>query len=853
MHTTRRRAARHWAIATALTVASVLASVTTSASTPPVGTPSDGGRVARHLDTGTIAFVGTAAGAPIETNAAPATPAADVARTFLQQRAGGFGLASPGSALTGRGTAPAPGGGTVVRLGQTYAGIPVLGGEFTVNLDRGHDITAVLGEASPIRAAETTPAVAAATARANAVAQVARETRRPAADLAASAPRLMFFDPRLLGAPGPFQHARLSWVLEVSAAGPVTDLAHLVVVDAARGSVVLSFETIADARDRIVCDAGNTPAQVPCASPVWTETSHPPGVDPDVPTAFAFAGDTYDFYASRFGRDSLDGAGLRLTSTVDFCPPLAPADCPFANAFWDGAQMVYGDGFARADDVVGHELTHGVTDFSSSLFYYMQSGAINEAMSDIFGELIDLTNTGGTDTAPVRWLVGEDLPAPIGVIRDMEDPPAFGQPDRMLSPLYDADPSESDNGGVHTNSGVANKAASLLTDGGVFNGQTVAALGITKVARLFHTVNTTMLVSGSDYADLGRALRQACTNLAAGGVDGFTAADCGGVDRAVVATEMDQDPATAPTSLVAPCPAGVPQFVLADDLESVSGQLVPSAIVGANGWFYPQNPNSAPGFDATYATSGTTNAWGDDGNSVSDSALRMATAVAIPPNAFLSFNHAFGFEDDAGGAYDGGVVEYSTGGPGGPWIDAGPLFAGAGGYTGTIFSGLGNPLAGRPGFVRESNGYGSSRADLSSLAGQSVMFRWRIGTDGLFGDAGWFLDDIRINQCVAPPATAPPPPAPPAPPADSRAPQTRITKGPPPATRASRARFTFVADEPGATFGCRLDRRTWRSCDSPQRYRVRPGRHTFRVRAVDAARNVDASPAVRRWRVRPGG
>ena len=72
--------------------------------------------------------------------------------------------------------------------------------------------------------------------------------------------------------------------------------------------------------------------------------------------------------------------------------------------------MVYGDGFAAADDVVGHELTHGVTDFSSHLFYYQQSGAINESMSDVFGEFIDLTNAPAPTRAAVRWKLGEDVP-----------------------------------------------------------------------------------------------------------------------------------------------------------------------------------------------------------------------------------------------------------------------------------------------------------------------------------------------------------------------------------------------------------------------------------------------------------
>ena len=163
--------------------------------------------------------------------------------------------------------------------------------------------------------------------------------------------------------------------------------------------------------------------------------------------------------------------------------------------------MLYGDGFASADDVVGHELTHGVTQFESNLLYYYQSGAINESLSDVFGEFVDLTNGVGNDTAGVRWLLGEDLS--IGAIRNMANPPAFGDPDRMTSSLYTG--TTSDNGGVHTNSGVNNKAASLMVDGGTFNGHTVTALGIDKVARFYYKAQVDLLTSGSDYSDLGNA------------------------------------------------------------------------------------------------------------------------------------------------------------------------------------------------------------------------------------------------------------------------------------------------------------------------------------------------------------
>ncbi len=159
---------------------------------------------------------------------------------------------------------------------------------------------------------------------------------------------------------------------------------------------------------------------------------------------------------------------MKLISTADYCDPAAT--CPYANAFWNGTQMAYGDGFAQADDVVGHELTHGVTDHESRLFYYYQSGAINESLSDVWGEFVDLSNTTGTDTATTRWQMGEDVPG-FGAIRDMEDPTLFGDPDRMRSPNYYG--GEDDGGGVHYNSGVNNKAAFLMTDGGSFNGRTV--------------------------------------------------------------------------------------------------------------------------------------------------------------------------------------------------------------------------------------------------------------------------------------------------------------------------------------------------------------------------------------------
>ncbi len=183
-----------------------------------------------------------------------------------------------------------------------------------------------------------------------------------------------------------------------------------------------------------------------------------------------------------------------------------------------------------ADDIVAHEITHGVTQYESNLIYLNQSGAINESFSDIWGEFVDLTNGKGTDTSEVRWKCGEDITG-LGAIRDLKDPTVFKHPDRITSSFYYC--GLWDNGGVHYNSGVGNKAAYLMTDGDTFNGYTVKGLGYAKVADLFYEVQTNLLTSSASYADLYDALILACGNLK------YSEDDCLQVKNALNAVEMN--------------------------------------------------------------------------------------------------------------------------------------------------------------------------------------------------------------------------------------------------------------------------------------------------------------------------
>jgi Zn-dependent metalloprotease len=199
--------------------------------------------------------------------------------------------------------------------------------------------------------------------------------------------------------------------------------------------------------------------------------------DPAVNEGYDGAGDTYDFYDRIFQRNSLDDKGMTLISTVHVAE-VGPTGTfvPMDNAFWNGEQMAYGDGdgitfrrFTKSLDVIGHELTHGVQSFTSNLTYYGQSGALNEHFSDVFGILVRQWKKGET-ALKASWVIGAEVlvPAPTRRgIRDMENPgtafvndPELGtdpQPAHM-SKIYTG---PRDNGGVHINSGIPNRAFAL--------------------------------------------------------------------------------------------------------------------------------------------------------------------------------------------------------------------------------------------------------------------------------------------------------------------------------------------------------------------------------------------------------
>ena len=203
---------------------------------------------------------------------------------------------------------------------------------------------------------------------------------------------------------------------------------------------------------------------------VRSEGEGPTG-DAATDEAYDGSGATYDLYKEIFQRDSVDNQGMDLVSTVHYLEG-------YDNAFWNGEQMVYGDGdedlpeqerlfnrFTKVIDIIGHELTHGVTQYEANLVYRDQPGALNESISDVFGSLVKQRVKNHT-AEQADWLIGEGLftsNVDAEGIRSMKAPgtayddPVLGR-DPQPGHMDDYVNTSSDNGGVHINSGIPNKA-----------------------------------------------------------------------------------------------------------------------------------------------------------------------------------------------------------------------------------------------------------------------------------------------------------------------------------------------------------------------------------------------------------
>jgi thermolysin len=259
--------------------------------------------------------------------------------------------------------------------------------------------------------------------------------------------------------------------------------------------------------------------------------------DGTVVDAHVYAGYTYDYYFKRFGRKGLNDNNIRILSLVNPVPRTAAglnqyfSSFPdfFVNAFYaGGGLMVYGVGLppgftlggqswnflSGSIDVVGHELSHGVTEFTSNLIYRNESGALNEAFSDIMGTSIEFFfQPAGNGDLKADYLLGEDVVKPGG-IRSMENPALYGDPDHYSKRFLGA----GDNGGVHTNACIATQAFYLAIEGGTNRTSGLAVQGVgaanrEQMEKVFYRAFTQLLPSNATFSVARAATIQAARDL----------------------------------------------------------------------------------------------------------------------------------------------------------------------------------------------------------------------------------------------------------------------------------------------------------------------------------------------------
>ena len=503
-----------------------------------------------------------------------------------------FGVDAPDVQLTKVRTEKCPLGQIHHTFQQVYRGVDVLTGVLKVHLASDGSPLTINGDYYSIpKKLEISPKIMAEQALELAARHLGQDVL-----LETSAPQLVIVDP--------------GWYGDDSIGSPV--LAHHLV---AEGDGMMAENILVDARSGVLLDHwpavhsalireiydGSGGGGLPGA--FARGEGSPASGDIDIDNSYDTCGDLYRVLSDALGRDGLDGFGGSMIITANWTDNICP------NAIWNGTQGAFCSGLGT-DDVIAHELAHGLTQFTANLIYQNQSGQLNEAMSDIFGEAIDLWNgdasesgaPGGTpwpipgtsgpgvDTpntartgcgdGSARWRMGEE--SSFGAIRDMMFPECFNDPPSTTDPLYNQNAcGPFDNGGVHIGSGVLNHSFAMLVDGKTYNGQTITPIGMTKAIAVYFRALTVYMTQATDFPEAEVHLNQAAADLintnpidprtgVGGGV--FTQADADMIAAVMTAVGMSElvcgqvPPGPPPAN--DDCANAVPVFLGLTDIDS---------------------------------------------------------------------------------------------------------------------------------------------------------------------------------------------------------------------------------------------------------------------------------------------
>ncbi|KXI27145.1 M4 family metallopeptidase [Paraglaciecola hydrolytica] len=743
---------------------------------------------------------------PLQSRSRTIPNKADITKAFLRSYGSAFGVQDVDTELSVIGTTRDASGTEHSTFKQLYKGIPVFGGELRAHFNSQGEMVVVNGNfLSNIKVA-TTPKLSSTLAAKKAIFWVSRDPAQEitaetlskgnreqqqinGTELSALSTKLMVFRAGLLkGAPS-VDHL----VYEVEVANKQGSVREFVYVDAHTSDVVDQITGIHDVLNRRAYDAELNPHPGPNypASPFWIEGDPLPTGNTEADNMIYASAETFDFFFNAYGRDSFNDTGATMDAIFnrgDACP----------NASWNGTYISFCAGLT-SDDVTAHEWSHAYTEYTNNLIYQWQSGALNESYSDIWGETIDRINGRDELAAPdvlrsngscstygagapsvdnsVRWLMGEDSTGFGGAIRDMWNPTCYGDPGKVSDAQYYC--AASDQGGVHTNSGVPNHAYALMVDGGSYNGYSDTGLGLTKSAHI-HWAAQNLLTSSSNFADHADALEAACSVLSGtdllGLTDGLatgeiiTAGDCQQVAQIIDAVELRTPPVQCGfvPLLAANAPAlcenqGNVQTFFSEDFEgnglpagwAVSQHSVANpATFDSPGWDVVGNlPSGANGSFAAFAPdliAGNCAADTEAGAVALDSPIIVLPVGEVPHVAFTHW-----VATEAG--WDGGNLKISVNGGAFTLVPAAAYSFNAYNSTlQTVGAGNDNPLAGQAAFTGTDAGglkgsWGQSQVDLYGLAlpGDNIKLRFDLGTDGCNGVTGWYVDSVEAYSCSA--------------------------------------------------------------------------------------------------------
>ena len=449
---------------------------------------------------------------------------------------------------------------THARFQQVVKGVPVAGAELMAHYDEVGRLTSIdANYVHDLHDVDVTPTFLAADALSMVKADILSRSAVDEASLEPDEGKLVVFAPaaklayqykvRAMAAKEP-----AIWVTTVDAkTGDILERYNNLQTVQGQGTGVLAdtkqFEVTANGANFLMTDATGgvqiktyTAAQAQTTPGTQVTSTSATSWDTGVPGAGAAvdahfnATAVFKYYKEKHGRNAIDGAGGALISTAHFGQA-------YDNAAWDSTGMLYGDGgtifraLSVGLDVVGHEFTHGVTEKTSNLVYTNQSGALNEAVSDIFGAFIEHSVK---PDAVKNWAIGEQTLKAGGSLRDMKSPGSVADPQPgHMSKFVNT---QQDNGGVHINSGIINNAAYLMTVGGVNPTSKVEVkfgIGWEKSEKLWYRANTKYFMSTTNFGQAAQGVLSAAKDI------GLTANETNIVDCAFKATGIAQGTCSA--------------------------------------------------------------------------------------------------------------------------------------------------------------------------------------------------------------------------------------------------------------------------------------------------------------------